>query len=245
MWIWCSFTVSMFLWLVKLRTSMIHAILFGSFVFFVQIASEKVVFVTVSKTLQELHRGLSQKISTDSFLMLQPSPVGAANPGDAAPQAKTFSEAMEVLGAGAYPQHARWILQISTKYQQITTWIHIWIQWILSAPVLFGLGLMHRSRRHPWNCQASTGLLAKDVVWEPSQRRRLSPGIDRVGKTRWNVQNKSQCLVKMENYLMSPAESWVFVLPIHRQWRRPKKSWQILGQQVESQLVCHCSSLAV
>ena len=34
--------------------------------------------------------------------MLQPSPVGAA-PGDAAPQAKTFSEAMEVLSAGAYP----------------------------------------------------------------------------------------------------------------------------------------------
>ena len=75
--------------------------------------------------VQSLHRGLSQKISTDSFLMLQPSPVGAANPGDAAPQAKTFSEAMEVFGAGAYPQYVRWILQISTKYQQITKWIHM------------------------------------------------------------------------------------------------------------------------
>lgn len=216
------------------------------FLFFVQIASEKAVDVTVSKTLQELHRGLSQKISTDSFLMLQPSPVGAANPGDAAPQAKTFSEAMEVLGAGAYPQYVRWILQISTNYK-MNTYEYSWIQWILSAPVLFVLGLMHGSRRHPWNCQASTGLLAKDVVWEPS------PASAKKTQSwhRQGGQNPVECAQKIsmfgENGELPDVSSrkLSFLLPIHRQWRRPKKSWQILGQQVESQLVCHCSSLAL
>lgn len=216
------------------------------FLFFVQIASEKAVDVTVSKTLQELHRGLSQKISTDSFLMLQPSPVGAANPGDAAPQAKTFSEAMEVLGAGAYPQYVRWILQISTNYK-MNTYEYSWIQRILSAPVLFVLGLMHGSRRHPWNCQASTGLLAKDVVWEPS------PASAKKTQSwhRQGGQNPVECAQKIsmfgENGELPDVSSrkLSFLLPIHRQWRRPKKSWQILGQQVESQLVCHCSSLAL
>lgn len=136
------------------------------------------------------------------------------------------------------------------KYQQNINKLqneHIWIQWILSAPVLFVLGLMHRSRRHPWNCQASTGLLAKDVVWVPS------PASAKKTQSwhRQGGQNPVECAEQIsmfgENGELPDVSSrkLSFLLPIHRQWRRPKKSWQILGQQVESQLVCHCSSLAL
>lgn len=102
--------------------------------------------------------------------MLQPSPVGAANAGDAAPQAKTFSEAMEVLGAGAYPQYVQLIQfninKISTNYKINTSF------------VCTDCVATHEIARLP------------PVFWPkmwcgnpaPPQRRRLSPGTAKPGE---------------------------------------------------------------
>ena len=230
MWIWCSFTVSMFLWLVKLRTSMIHAILFGSFCF------------------------LFKACIADFLKRYQPIPFWCSNLHQLVQQIQVMLLRKPRLSQKPW---RCWVpVQIPNtcdeyyKYQQNINKLqneHIWIQWILSAPVLFVLGLMHRSRRHPWNCQASTGLLAKDVVWVPS------PASAKKTQSwhRQGGQNPVECAEQIsmfgENGELPDVSSrkLSFLLPIHRQWRRPKKSWQILGQQVESQLVCHCSSLAL
>ena len=175
--------------------------------------------------------------------MLQPSPVGA--PGDAAPQAKTFSEAMEVLGAGAYPTMCNEYNKYMNIFKNIKELQNEYLYeysefWVLQ----FVPGLMHRYHGQP--CQASTGLLAKDVVWEPSPASAKTQWFTgksswhRVGKTLWNVDKKILMFARWNGEIPAvQSRKLSFLMPIHRQWRRPKKSWQILGQQLDSRLVCH------